>query len=241
MEEKKLVMKRQNNIFKVHITTFLYLGLAWYCGVLKYYIAIFLIVLIHEMCHLLMAYFFRFTIGGITLLPFGAFLEIIDYGNYHVLKEMLVSSMGPLSHIVIGAFLKWIGPYYLGHDLYHYASLINQLMFLFNCLPIYPLDGNKIFTAILSYLFPYKLTLLIAGIVSIICLSLLIYFYMEIESFIVFVYLVIQQVKYLLHYQDMYYRLLYLRNRYVTYSKIKLNKGYSLYRPYYNVYTSNKY
>lgn len=239
MREKKLVMNKLNNIFKIHPMTFVYLIIALYAGFFKNYFIVFFIVLFHEMCHLMMAYFFNFRLGSMTLLPFGAFLEIKDYGNYHVLKELLVSLMGPLSHIIIFAIIKFLGVDFFGILIYEYSLKMNMLMLMFNSLPIYPLDGSKILTIVLSYIFPYKLTLIISGVASSLCLGFLVINYNRIECYIVYIFLTLQQIYYFKHYNDIYYQLLYLRNRYTNYTSIKINAGYSLFRPYYNIYINH--
>ncbi len=240
MKVKRLVMNKLSSIFRIHPITFIYLIIALYGGFFKNYFVIFFIVLFHEMCHLMMAYFFNFRLGNMVLLPFGAFLEIKDYGNYHVLKELLVSLMGPLSHIILFAFIKFLNIECLGVNLYYYSLKMNLLIMLFNSLPIYPLDGSKICTILLSYLFPYKLTLIISGLISVISLLMMMHFYVQIESLLIYIFLIIEQFHYFKHYQDIYLHLVYLRNRYVTYHHIKLNKGYSLFRPYYNIYVISK-
>ncbi len=228
-------MKKLNKYFKVHPITFIYFFIALQVGYFKNYLIIFLIVLFHEMCHLLMAYFFNFKLGKMTLLPFGAYLEILYYGNYHVLKEWLVSIMGPLSHVIIWALLLYLRPY-LGESAFLYAIHFNKLMLVFNLLPLYPLDGSKLMLVGLSYIFPYKLTLYLSGIVSIMCLSVLCFYYRGVEVWAIYSYLFYQQYLYFKSINDIYIQLLLMRDHFVYYNKVKWNYGYSIYRPYFNIY-----
>lgn len=228
-------MKKLSHYFSIHPITFLYFFIALYAGYFKNYLIIFLIVIAHEMCHLLMAYFFDFKLGKMTLFPFGAFLEIKYFGQYHVVKELLVSIMGPLSHIIIYAFLLWIKPY-VSLVSFNYACYFNKLMFLFNILPIYPLDGNKVITILLAYILPYKLTLYLGGIISLFCWVYLVVFYFHIETLLIFCFLFVMQISYFININDIYMRLLYFRDCFCRYSRIKMNPGYSLYRPYFNIY-----
>ncbi len=228
-------MKKLSRCFKVHPITFIYFLIALQVGYFKNYLIIFSIVLFHEMCHLLMAYFFNFKLGKMTLLPFGAYLEIMYYGNYHVLKELIVSIMGPLSHIIIWAALLYLKPY-LGAGTFHYALQFNFLMLLFNLLPLYPLDGSKVVLIGLSFIFPYKLTLYLTGILSVLCLILLCGYYIGVEVLLIYAYLWLQQILYFRRIGEIYTQLLMLRNQFVHYKHIKWNKGYSIYRPYFNIY-----
>ena len=228
-------MMKLSTIFKVHPITFIYFFIALQLGFFKNYLIIFLIVIMHELCHLLMAYFFDFKLGKMTLLPFGANLEIIYFGHYHVLKELMVSLMGPLSHIIIAAFLLLIKSW-LGEYSFHFAWQFNEMMFLFNLIPLYPLDGSKILLVILSYIFPYRLTLWLNGIISLCTFLLISYVFISTSTIFILIYLGGMQIYYLYHVVGIYQRFVMYRHRFSQYRRIRFNKGYSLYRPYVNIY-----
>lgn len=233
-------MNKQNNIFKIHYLTLVYFLIIIFSGLLHQYLIVYLLILFHELCHFFMARCFDFRIYNITLMPFGAKLNIIDYGSYHVLEELLVALSGPLSHIIIFAFLKFLGDKSISPILFDYAIKINGLLMIFNLLPIYPLDGHQVLIILLSFIFPYRCTLFLSGIISTILLIFLIITKATISYLIICVFLISEQIMYFKNYSKQYYHMLLLRDKYVIYSHLKINKGYSLYRPYFNVYVKNK-
>lgn len=232
-------MKKLLKCFKIHPITFIYFLMALLAGYFKNYIIIFLIVIFHEICHLLMAYFFHFDIKSMTLFPFGAYLDIPYFGQYHVIKEILVVTVGPLSHIIIYAILlyikPWIGPYS-----FHYALYFNKIMFLFNWLPIYPLDGYKLFLLLLSFVLPYKFTMQCASILSISLITVVIYLSLSPQTLLIFIFLIVLQISHIQRLNQRYVAFLLYRNHFCRYQKVKINPGYSLYRPYKNIYLKNR-
>ena len=79
-----------------------------------------------------------------------------------LLEEFVISIMGPLFQIIIYNLLR------LRYNVFfiHYSLLI------FNLLPIIPLDGSKILSVILNLFFPFKKSLFVSIILSIILVIL---------------------------------------------------------------------
>jgi Zn-dependent protease len=65
--------------------------------------------------------------------------------------DLIVSAAGPLSNAILGfisvAMIK-VSEYYpsISEDFFYLAAIVNFNLFLFNCLPIPPLDGFYIFS-----------------------------------------------------------------------------------------------
>ena len=233
--EKKFLMMKLRKFFKIHWFCWIYFFIALLSGYIKYFLISLSIVIIHELSHLWMASFYKFKVERMVIYPFGAYLQMPYYGQYAVLKEVLVAMSGPLSHIFIYFFLVTFKSK-LGYLNYYYACDFNLKMALFNLLPIYPLDGYRIFLGILSFLFPYRLTLTIMAVLSMVVYLGVVYHYLMINTYFLFGYLAYLQV-HLYMQRDLVYRLfLFYRNRFVIYKKIKFNPGYSYYRPYVNLY-----
>jgi Zn-dependent protease len=130
-------------------------------------IIVFTIVLIHELFHSLVALYYKIPVPKITLTPIGglASIEVPEDPK----KEFLVSIAGPFSNILFfsiiflaaasfGVPLKPLSWYFSGGgiDLFDPSSLLSGLLWLnfvlgvFNLLPGYPMDGGRVFRAILA-------------------------------------------------------------------------------------------
>lgn len=115
------------------------------------------IIVIHELGHAGAAAFFSWRIKRITLLPFGGVAEMDEHGNRPMKEEAIVVLFGPLQHVwlVLGSFillkLSWLSP-----ETFALFLKYNLMVFLFNLLPIWPLDGGKLlfllFTRFYSFL-----------------------------------------------------------------------------------------
>lgn len=109
-----------------------------------------LTAVIHELGHSFAATSAGYKLNKITLMPFGA----VAYGEIDGVKcaeELKIAFAGPFVNISVGLLfvaLWWIFP-----ELYAYTDLAaeaNFSMALINFLPVYPLDGGRIFSSILA-------------------------------------------------------------------------------------------
>lgn len=104
---------------------------------------VFLSILIHEMAHAWMADKKGYTIYGITIDIFSGSASMSS--NIHDRDSIPITAAGPLSTLalcVIGYLMKtYIGDY---HQIYYYLYIVNLYLFIFNILPIYPMDGGQI-------------------------------------------------------------------------------------------------
>lgn len=98
----------------VHFVTFLYAIIAFVVGYEKMFLSALGIVCIHELCHLLMAYYFHFQIEKIEILPFGAYLFIKDFYYHSILEEICVVLAGPCSHLIIDFFISFLNENFSG-------------------------------------------------------------------------------------------------------------------------------
>lgn len=70
--------------------------------------------------------------------------------NTPILKELLVVLMGPITQIIFMFILS-----NLKKDIPSYVNIYHYFILIFNLLPIYPLDGGKLVSLFLSYLFSF--------------------------------------------------------------------------------------
>lgn len=197
------------------------------CGYYINLIVFTTLIIVHEFGHYITARLLSFKVDKIVIYPFGGITKINDMINKDINSELLVATSG-----VIYQFLFFLIICYLNnkgiirnYTLDIYRDYNSQIIF-FNLLPIYPLDGSKIFNLLLSKWFNYnssnKLTILISIICMVIFVLLNTYvrnysYFMIVSILFVYNYKYFEQIKYL------YNRFLLERYLYnIKYSKTKI-------------------
>ena len=102
---------------------------------LTIFLSAFVAVLVHELSHSLTAQHLGYRAYGITIGLFAGSASIDS--NMHTRDNMKVVAAGPFSNLA----LALIGTLF-GFDQFAY---INMFLFIFNILPIYPMDGGHLF------------------------------------------------------------------------------------------------
>lgn len=119
-------------------------------------LTLFIIVLVHEMGHIVVARGYGWTIREVKLLPFGGVAEVEQASGISAKEETLVAIAGPLQNLWMGLLAWGMGTAGIWDgDWGAYVAQANLMIALFNLLPIHPLDGGKLLQALLSYLFSY--------------------------------------------------------------------------------------
>lgn len=140
-------------------------GLAWLVG---FVLVLFTCVLLHELGHSLSARRYGIDTEDITLLPIGGLARLQGMPKKPI-QEIVVALMGPMVNVVIALLLIlffWLSPYPFLEPLNELENAgglnINQANFLplllltniglvlFNCVPAFPMDGGRVFRALLS-------------------------------------------------------------------------------------------
>ncbi len=129
----------------------------WSMGTL---LGFFACVVLHELGHSFTALHFGIGVRRILLMPIGGMAEM-DSIPREPSRELLITLAGPAVNFVIAALL-WatVG---FGGDGYPanaagFAQLLlwaNLVMGCFNLLPVFPMDGGRIFRALLATRMPY--------------------------------------------------------------------------------------
>lgn len=130
---------------KVHPTLWFVIGISVVTAHFTEMMMLLTIIFIHEMGHAVCAQYFNWRIKSIGLLPFGGNLETEEYGNKSLKEDMFVVLAGPIQHIgLIG--LSYVLYFYsaISYDSYQTFFYMNLILFLFNLLPIWPLDGGRL-------------------------------------------------------------------------------------------------
>ena len=148
-------------------------------SVISFLIAVFL----HELGHGLIADFLGYKLNQITFLPFGASISGKENVFYSTKHEIIVAICGPLVNLfllILCYALFWCFPsIYCYLDIFYYANLV---LFIFNFLPIFPLDGGRVLFAILKNKYDIKKAYKIIKIVGVV-LSLCLFSLFVISSF----------------------------------------------------------
>jgi Zn-dependent protease/CBS domain-containing protein len=123
-------------------------------GGLALALAFFVCIVLHELGHALVAHAEGIPIRGITLFMFGGVAEMEDEPP-SAGKEFLMAIAGPVVSAVLAAgfgVLAWVtdtlgGPAAAVVALGYLAS-INLIVLVFNLIPAFPLDGGRVFRAL---------------------------------------------------------------------------------------------
>ncbi|MBI3886848.1 MAG: site-2 protease family protein [Opitutae bacterium] len=137
------------------------LGMVWSVGLILLF---FVCVVLHELGHSLTAQRYGVRVPRILLLPIGGMAEF-DRIPRQPSEELWITLAGPAVNFLLAAALTpvmWSSivsdradpPYSLA-DLGGQLWLANLAMGIFNLLPVFPMDGGRIFRALLAMKLPY--------------------------------------------------------------------------------------
>jgi Zn-dependent protease/CBS domain-containing protein len=137
-----------------HYVAGLTAGTYWLMGAIGM-IGLFVSVVFHELCHSLVARRFGLEMRGITLFIFGGVSEMEEEPQ-NAKTEFFMALAGPMSSIFLGV-VCFLGRAWAAAAasppavtwLLFYLGYINILLAGFNLIPAFPLDGGRVFRAIL--------------------------------------------------------------------------------------------
>jgi Zn-dependent protease len=108
-------------------------------------------VVLHELGHSVVAQKYKLPVKSITLYIFGGSSEIASVAP-GPLPELVIALIGPLTSIALAAFFYAIQLLFTGiptiFAIAKYLALINGFLAIFNLIPGFPLDGGRVFRAI---------------------------------------------------------------------------------------------
>ena len=197
---------------KFHPLLFITAFLCAITGHFKQFIIFMTFIMVHECGHIYIALFFKWKMERIIILPFGGITIFKEKINRPLKEEFLISIAGVL----------------LQHLFYLFS--IHFSILLFNLLPIYPLDGAKIYHILLNYLFSFKLshiTMLITSLLFLILGFLL--EYRNLFFFLTFSFLMIEWFKEVGRHQYVFEKFLLERYLYsMSFYRVHYIKGKNL-------------
>ena len=104
-------------------------------------IAVFISILIHELSHAYVADRLGWMVSGIKIDLFTGSAAVDT--NIHERDSIPVVAAGPLSNLALAIVSIFIGLFF-PYNFLVTMVVVNILLFLFNILPIYPMDGGRI-------------------------------------------------------------------------------------------------
>ncbi|WP_038055842.1 site-2 protease family protein [Thermus amyloliquefaciens] len=118
-------------------------------------LGLFLSVLLHELGHALTARRFGIETKRITLWLLGGVAQL-ERIPQEPQKELWIALAGPAVSFALALLLRGfqMEAGVLGF-LTHYLALVNLMLWLFNLLPALPLDGGRVYRALLAFRKPY--------------------------------------------------------------------------------------
>lgn len=151
---------------KLNNLTLYFLLISFLCGFIKEAIIIFIIIILHEMGHVIVTLLLGYKVQEVEIFPFGGITKIDKPLNDHIKNDLLIAVAGVSVQLILFFFCK--------------INIIKSLIFykyniaimLFNLLPIIPLDGSKILLEILNYFLAYKKAIICYSVISIIFIGI---------------------------------------------------------------------
>ena len=132
---------------KLNLNIFLFIFLFFLTNQIEIYSLVMIFALIHEVAHLVCGIILGFKPDTLKIMPMGFALEFVtnlqDYNvkvaksNILAIKKIFIAIAGPLINLIIAIFGIIL-------NINNNIVYANLLIFLFNLIPIYPLDGGRI-------------------------------------------------------------------------------------------------
>ncbi|WCK53637.1 M50 family metallopeptidase [Aneurinibacillus sp. Ricciae_BoGa-3] len=148
----------KNNVtFHVHPLFWVMMLFALLAGQFVQVITIFLLVLCHEVGHVIAAAACGWRVRSIVLLPFGGVAEIDEWGTTQPLHEFIVDLAGPAVNGLLFV-LGYVGKLYniWSSEWAAFFMYSNIIIAGFNLLPIWPLDGGRVLQTLCTFVFSYR-------------------------------------------------------------------------------------
>lgn len=107
-----------------------------------------LALILHEFTHILFARLFKLKTQIVTLTPLGIVATIKDINTLPIFKRLVVTISGVSMNLFLFLIFKLFS---FSNEYAIYFKYVNLILFVFNSLPIYPLDGGNFFVYIYGH------------------------------------------------------------------------------------------
>jgi Zn-dependent protease len=160
-----------------------WVGAGWHGAVwtLAYVLALFVCVTLHELGHAVAARRYGVRVPRILLLPIGGMAEM-DSIPRRPRHEIIIALAGPaVNCALIGVLMIFVrfpagwNPAYFEltiAEFFRHLVLVNLVMGVFNLLPAFPMDGGRVFRAVLATRLAYlRATRIAVGVGKLVALA----------------------------------------------------------------------
>lgn len=146
-----------------------------------YMFTLFFCVILHEYGHALMARRFGVGTRDIIISPIGGLARLESIPT-NPKQELLIAFAGPIVNVIIAVFLvaimSIVKMQLIPEDILHFPFPrnltdflqlvlgLNIVLFFFNLIPAFPMDGGRVLRALLAIKFEYKKATLIASVIG---------------------------------------------------------------------------
>ena len=216
---------------EIHPLTYILLFTIFLCGKFNYFLIISIILFVHDLGHILIMIKYKIRINMITIFPFGSIIDTnIKYNEKSYIK-LLIALAGIIFQLILYFIFNFLFKLGIISIIdYQIFMRYNLMIILFNLLPIVPLDGSKILESILELFTPYKITLYLEVIISIIFICILFYESMfSLDLVLIIIFLLYKSYELFFNIKYIYYKFRlerYLKK--IKYKKIKYIKNLNL-------------
>lgn len=112
-------------------------------------------VILHEMAHIIVSIKYNIQMEGMQVHITGAKANIYEIDKLEDNKKILLYAIGPLVNLFLVIIMLILNKYYKSEFIIE-SIRINIVLFVFNMLPAYPLDGGRICEVIIGKKFSYR-------------------------------------------------------------------------------------
>lgn len=176
---------------RIDLKIFIFLILFYFTNQLRIYLIVMFFCFMHEIAHMILGIIFKMKPNKLEINPFGF---SISFNNESTkIKEVFVALAGPVMSIVLAILCQHIKFRYITSEETVYSNI---LIFLFNMLPIYPLDGGRIIKVLLhikngeikAEKISNKISYITIILVTIFC-SITVYYFQNFAIFLICIFL----------------------------------------------------
>ena len=145
--------------FRIDLKILFFLVLFYFTRQIKIYLLVLSFAFLHELAHMVVGLLLGFKPLQIEIMPFGFEIKLlpkkedlnrkIRQSNLVELKNIYILAAGPLFNLIIATLFSYIG-LKTNIETVTLITYSNLLLFIFNLIPIYPLDGGRIIESVLK-------------------------------------------------------------------------------------------
>lgn len=193
-------MKNIYKKIKISYMLYIIIFLSLLSGLFKDILCLFLIIILHELGHIISSLYYKWKIDNIKIGVCGGYITYDEIIDKPFKEEFIISISGILMQMILYIiFLLLFKNLIIDERLYFMLNKYNNAIILFNLLPVIPLDGSKILNIIFNNIFSYKSSLKLSNVTSclIIILLLLIFINCKIKietSYIIILSFIINKI-----------------------------------------------